>query len=454
MQERITPPDQSTPRLPPQNLEAEQSVLGAILLDNASMAKAMEMLTEDDFYRTAHRKIYMAMLELSEHGEVVDQITLSEHLRTKGELETVGGSAYLAELVQAVPTAANARYHCRIVRDKALLRGLISTSTEVISRGYEGTAPIDDLLDFAERSVFSLAQGKLGRSFIRLKEIIKDSLDFVDVLSKRDHKTVTGVPTGFIELDELTAGLQPSDLVVIAARPSMGKTSLALGIAQHAAIKHGHVVGIFSLEMAKAQLVLRMLSSEARVDSHALRIGRLQKEDWWRLADAAGKLEQAPIFIDDSGTLTVQQMRGKARRLKAEQKRLDLLIVDYLQLMQGRSDAESRQQEISDISRSLKALAKELDVPVVALSQLSRAVESRKPPIPMLADLRESGAIEQDADVVIFIYRDEVYDADSEKKGIADILVKKHRNGPTGDRQLVFLDKFAKFENLEEDHTV
>lgn len=396
----------------------------------------------------------MAMLELSEHGEVVDQITLSEHLRMKGELETVGGSAYLAELVQAVPTAANAKYHCRIVRDKALLRGLISTSTEVISRGYEGTAPIDDLLDFAERSVFSLAQGKLGRSFIRLKEIIKDSLDFVDVLSKRDHKTVTGVPTGFIELDELTAGLQPSDLVVIAARPSMGKTSLALGIAQHAAIKHGHVVGIFSLEMAKAQLVLRMLSSEARVDSHALRIGRLQKEDWWRLADAAGKLEQAPIFIDDSGTLTVQQMRGKARRLKAEQKRLDLLIVDYLQLMQGRSDAESRQQEISDISRSLKALAKELDVPVVALSQLSRAVESRKPPIPMLADLRESGAIEQDADVVIFIYRDELYDADSEKKGIADILVKKHRNGPTGDRQLVFLDKFAKFADLEEDHTV
>jgi replicative DNA helicase len=454
MQERVTPPDQSMPRLPPQNLEAEQSVLGAILLENESMAKAMEILTEDDFYRTAHRKIYLAMLELSDHGEVIDQITLSEHLKMKGELETVGGSAYLAELVQAVPTAANVKYHCRIVRDKALLRGLISTSTEVISRGYEGTSPIDDLLDFAERSVFSLAQGKLGRSFIRLKEIIKDSLDFVDVLSKRDHKTVTGVPTGFIELDDLTAGLQPSDLVVIASRPSMGKTSLALGIAQHAAIKHGHVVGIFSLEMAKAQLVLRMLSSEAHVDSHALRIGRLQKEDWWRLADAAGKLEQAPIFIDDSGTLTVQQMRGKARRLKAEQKRLDLLIVDYLQLMQGRSDAESRQQEISDISRSLKALAKELDVPVVALSQLSRAVESRKPPIPMLADLRESGAIEQDADVVIFIYRDEVYDADSEKKGIADILIKKHRNGPTGDRQLVFLDKFAKFENLEEDHAV
>ncbi|WP_447979511.1 replicative DNA helicase [Candidatus Nitrospira bockiana] len=450
----ISRADESQPRLPPQNLEAEQSILGAILLDNSAMAKAMELITEEDFYRSAHKRIYHAMQTLSEQGEVIDHITLTEHLKTRGELESVGGSAYLAELLDAVPTAANIRYHCRIVRDKALLRGLITTSTDIIERGYEETAPVDDLLEYAERTVFSLAQGKLGRSFIRVKEIIKESLDYVDVLSKRDQKTVTGVPTGFVELDELTAGLQPSDLVVIAARPSMGKTSLALGMAQHAAVKHGYVVGIFSLEMSKAQLVLRMLSSEARVDSHALRTGRLQKEDWWRLAEAAGKLEQAPIFIDDSGALTVQQMRGKARRLKAEQKRLDLIIVDYLQLMQGRSDAESRQQEISDISRSLKALAKELNVPVIALSQLSRAVESRKPPIPMLADLRESGAIEQDADVVIFIYRDEVYDSESEKKGIADILVKKHRNGPTGDRQLVFLDKFAKFENLEEHHTV
>lgn len=448
----MSPPDQSDPKLPPQNLEAEQSVLGAILLDNASMAKAMEILTEDDFYRTAHRKIYTAMLDLSEHGEVIDQITLTEHLKIKGELESVGGSAYLAELVQVVPTAANIKYHCRIVRDKALLRGLISTSTEVISRGYDGTASVDDLLDYAERSVFSLAQGKLGRSFSRLKDIIKESLDLVDTLHKRG-KAVTGVPTGFHDLDELTAGLQPSDLVVIAGRPSMGKTSLALGIAQHAAIKHNQKVGIFSLEMSKEQLVLRMLSSEASVDSHRLRIGKLQKEDWWRLAEAAGRLEQAPIFIDDTGALTVQQMRGKARRLKAENG-LDLLVVDYLQLMQGRSDAESRQQEISDISRSLKALAKELNVPVVALSQLSRAVESRKPPIPMLADLRESGAIEQDADVVVFIYRDEVYNPDSEEKGIAQIMVKKHRNGPTGDVKLTFLDKFAKFGDFSDREVV
>ncbi len=383
----MTPPDLSDPRLPPQNLEAEQSVLGAILLENTAMSKAMEVLTEDDFYKTAHRKIYLAMLDLSEHGEVIDQITLTEHLKGQGQLESVGGAAYLAELVQAVPTAANVRYHCKIVRDKALLRGLIGTSTEVITRGYDGTGSVDDLLDYAERSVFGLAQGKLGRSFTELKHVIRESLDLVDALSKRKEK-ITGVPTGFYDLDDLTAGLQASDLIVIAGRPSMGKTSLALGMAQHAAIHHRKSVGIFSLEMSKAQLVLRMLSSEAHVDSHFLRTGKLQKEDWWRLAEAAGRLEQAPIFIDDSGALTVQQMRGKARRLKAEHG-LDLLIVDYLQLVQGRSDAESRQQEISDISRSLKALAKELNVPVLALSQLSRAVESRKPPIPMLADLRE-----------------------------------------------------------------
>ncbi len=444
--------DLSEPRLPPQNLEAEQSVLGAILLENAAMANVMEVLTEEHFYRTGHRKIYVAMLELSEQGEVIDQITLTERLKAKGDLESVGGAASLAELVQAVPTAANVKYHCKIVRDKALLRGLITTSTDIITRGYDGTAPVDELLDFAERSVFSLSQGKVGRSFSQVSHIIKESLDLVDRLSKQ-QAGVTGVPTGFYDLDDITAGLQPSDLVVIAGRPSMGKTSLALGMAQHAAIHAGSTVGIFSLEMSNAQLVLRMLSSEAHVDSHALRTGRLQKEDWWRLAEAAGHLEQARIFIDDSGALTVQQMRGKARRLKAEVG-LDLLIIDYLQLMQGRSDVESRQQEISDISRSLKALAKELNIPIVALSQLSRAVEARKPPIPVLADLRESGAIEQDADVVMFIYREELYDPQSEKKGIADILIRKHRNGPTGERQLFFHEKYAKFENLEHRESV
>ncbi len=441
----MTTTDLSDPRLPPQNLEAEQSILGAILLDNGGINKAMEVLTTEDFYRTAHRRIYQAMLDLSEQGEVIDQITLTERLKTKGELEAVGGAAFLAELVQAVPSAANIKYHCKIVRDKALLRGLIQTSTEVISRGYDGNAQVDDLLNFAEQSVFSLSQGKLGRAFTWVKHVVDDTIDQINQLSLQNGRVPT-VPTGFRDLDDLTGGLQPSDLVVIAGRPSMGKTSLALGIAQHAALHDKKVVGIFSLEMSKEQLVMRMLCSEARVDMHAVRNGKLTALEMQKqVIPSADRLYKAPIYIDDSGALTVQQMRGKARRLKAEQKSLGLLVVDYLQLMQGRTDAESRQQEISDISRSLKALAKELDIPIVALSQLSRAVENRQDKKPVLADLRESGAIEQDADLVIFIYRDELYNPDTEDKGIAQILVRKHRNGPTGDVRLTFLDKYAKF---------
>jgi replicative DNA helicase len=446
-------PDLSSPRLPPQNLEAEQSVLGAILLQNEALAKVMDLLTEEDFYRTAHRKIYRGMLELDERNEAIDQVTLTEHLKGKGELESVGGSAFVAELVMLVPTASNARYHAKIVRDKSVLRGLVNTSTDIITSAYDGTASVEELLDSAERSVFSLAQGRLGRSFTTMKEAISKSVDLIDRFYS-GQQTVTGVPTGFTDLDEKLSGLQPSDLVIIAGRPSMGKTSLALGMAVRAAVKHQKKVGIFSLEMSKEQLGLRMLSSEARLDSHALRNGRLQKEDWRRLTEAAARLESAPIFIDDSGALTVQQMRGKARRLQKEQKGLDLLLVDYLQLMQGRSDAESRQQEISDISRSLKSLAKELQMPVVALSQLSRAVESRTDKRPMLADLRESGAIEQDADVVIFIYRDEVYNPETEDKGIADILVSKHRNGPTGRIRLHFHEQFASFEDLARGESV
>lgn len=433
-------------RVPPQNLDAEQAVLGAILLDNAALNKAVELITDEDFYRGAHRGVYQAMVELLERNEVVDQVTLTEFLKTKGQLDSVGGAAYVAELVQAVPSASNIRYHCKIVREKALLRGLIRTATEIVTRGYEETGQTDNLLEYAEREIFRLTQGKLGRSFIQINQIIKESVDLVDQLYNRKER-ITGVPTGFQVLDDLTAGFQPSDLIIIAGRPSMGKTSLALGIAEHAAIQANLKVGIFSLEMSKAQLVLRMLSSQARLDSHALRTGQLTEKDWQPLCYAAARLEEAPIFIDDSGNLTVQQMRGKARRLKAEHG-LDLLIIDYLQLMQGRNDSESRQQEISDISRALKGLAKELEIPIVALSQLSRAVESRKPPIPVLADLRESGAIEQDADVVMFIYRDEVYNPDTEEKGIAEILIRKHRNGPTGDRRLYFHEKYASFENL------
>jgi len=439
--------DLSDLRLPPQNLDAEQSVLGAIMLDNSSLSKAFEVITEEDFYRGAHRMIYHAMVELSDSNEVVDQITLTAQLKSKGQLEQVGGGAYVAELVQAVPSASNIRYHCKIVREKALLRGLIRTATEVVTRGYEEVGQSDDLLEYAEREIFQLAQGRLGRSFVPVNQIIKESIEIVDRLYNKKEK-ITGVPTGFRVLDDITAGFQASDLIIIAGRPSMGKTSLALSIAEHAAIRAEKSIGIFSLEMSKAQLVLRMLSSQAHLDSHALRTGQLTEKDWVSLCHAADQLERAKIFIDDSGALTVQQMRGKARRLMAEHG-LDLLIIDYLQLMQGRSDSESRQQEISDISRSLKALAKELNIPVVALSQLSRAVENRTDKRPVLSDLRESGAIEQDADVVMFIYRDEVYNPDTEEKGIADILVRKHRNGPTGDRQLFFQERFAKFTGLD-----
>jgi replicative DNA helicase len=382
-------------RVPPQNLEAEQSVLGAILLDNAALNRSMEIVSEEDFYRTAHQLVYRSMVALSERNQPVDQITLTDYLRGTGELEQIGGASFIAELVQMVP----------------------------------------------------IAQGHLGGSFTPVSSIIQDSVEIVDRLYSRQEK-ITGVPTGFTDLDNLLAGLQASDLIIVAGRPSMGKTSLALGMAEQAALKGNAVVGIFSLEMSRAQLVLRMLSSQAHLDSHAVRTGQLKGPDWVALTEAAGKLEQAKIFIDDSGNLSVQQMRGKARRLKSEHG-LDLLIIDYLQLMDGKSSSESRQQEISDISRALKALAKELDIPVVALSQLSRAVENRTDKRPMLADLRESGAIEQDADVVMFIYRDEVYNPDSEDKGIANILVRKHRNGPIGEVDLQFHDRYASFNNLD-----
>lgn len=440
-------PEISDVRVPPQNLEAEQSVLGAILLDNAAMNRSMEILSDEDFYRTANQMVYRSMVGLSERTQPVDQITLTDYLRGTGELDQVGGASYIAELVQMVPSAANIRYHCQIVREKSLLRGLVRTATDVVMKAYEGTTKTDELLEFAEREIFRLAQGHLGGAFVPVSRTVLDSIELIDKLYD-GKKKITGVPTGFTELDELLSGLQPSDLIIVAGRPSMGKTSLALGMAEQAALKGNAVVGIFSLEMSRSQLVLRMLSSQAHLDSHAVRSGQLKPHDWVALTDAAGKLAQARIFIDDSGNLNVQQMRGKARRLKSEHG-LDLLIIDYLQLMDGKSSSESRQQEISDISRALKALAKELDIPVVALSQLSRAVENRTDKRPMLADLRESGAIEQDADVVMFIYRDEVYYPDSDEKGIATILVRKHRNGPIGDVNLQFHAQYAKFNNLD-----
>ncbi len=439
--------DESIAKLPPQSLEAEQSVLGAILLDNHSLNKAVEILSQDDFYREAHRRIFRGMLDLSERNEAIDLITLAEHLKQQNVLEEIGGVGYLASLVQAIPTAANIQHHSRIVHEKGVLRDLIQASTEIVTQGLEGGRNADELLDQAEQRIFSISQASHRRSFVPLKDVVTSGIHLIDELFSKKSE-ITGLPSGFHDLDRMTAGFQPSDLIIIAGRPSMGKTSLALDVALHAAIHKDAVVAVFSLEMSKEQLVLRMLSSEGNVDSHHIRTGQLERDEFHKILDAAERLSAAKIFIDDSGALSALEMRAKARRLKSEAG-LDLVIVDYLQLMRGRSDSESRQQEISDISRSLKALAKELSVPVLALSQLSRAVESRKPPRPLLADLRESGAIEQDADLVIFIYReDQYYPETTEKQGIAEIIIGKHRNGPTGEVELSFLDQYAKFGSL------
>jgi replicative DNA helicase len=436
-------------RVPPQHVEAEEFVLGAILLDNQALNKVLEVLSPNAWYREAHRKIFQAMIDLSETNEAIDQITVCEQLRRRNELEQVGGAAYLAQLVAQVPTAANVRHHARIVQDKSLLRNLITVATDIVASGYQDVEKVDDLIDQAERKIFELAERRMRQSFIPVRQIVKGTFEMIERLYER-KELVTGVPTGFADLDKMTAGLQPSDLIILAGRPSMGKTALALNMAQHAATKCNETVAIFSLEMSKEQLVLRMLCSEARVDAHKLRSGFLAREDWRKLTDAASRLSESKIFIDDTPGLTVLEMRAKARRLKAEH-RLALVIVDYLQLMRGRGGADNREQEISDISRSLKGLAKELSVPVVALSQLSRAVETRGgDKKPQLSDLRESGAIEQDADVVMFVFREEVYRQDENNRGVAEILVRKQRNGPTGEVALTFLDRYTRFEDASD----
>ena len=438
-------------KIPPQHLEAEEFVLGAILIDNQAMNKVLEVLSPSAWYREAHRKIFQAMIELTEVNEAIDQVTVSECLRRRNELDQIGGAAYLAKLVAQVPTAANVRHHAKIVQEKALLRNLITVATDIVASGYRDSEKVEDLIDQAERSIFEIAERKMRPSFVPVREIVKASFETIERLYEKKER-VTGVPTGFTDLDEMTSGLQPSDLIIVAGRPSMGKTALALSIAQYAAIEKRETVAIFSLEMSKEQLVLRMLCSEARVDAHKLRSGFLGRTDWPKLTSAAGRLAEAPIYIDDSPAMTVLEMRAKARRLKAE-RGLGLVIVDYLQLMRGRGGADNREQEISDISRSLKALAKELAIPVIALSQLSRAVETRGgDKKPQLSDLRESGAIEQDADVVMFIFREEVYRQTEENRGVADILLRKQRNGPTGEFQMAFIDRYTRFENLETAH--
>jgi replicative DNA helicase len=435
-------------RLPPQSLEAEVSVLGGVLLENEALNRVLEVVNEGDFYREAHRRIFSALLHLYERNEPADLITLSEVLKKRDALEEVGGIEYLNSLVNSVPTAANIAYYAKIIKEKSILRKLINRATEIINLGYGDAGDVDEFLDRAERLIFEISEDRVRPSFFPIKDIIKASFKTIENLYEK-KQLITGVPSGFTKLDDLTSGLQPSDLIIVAGRPSMGKTALALNITQHAAIEGGIPSAIFSLEMAKEQLALRLLCSEAKVDAHRLRGGFLSETDWPKLTRAAGSLSEAPIFIDDTPGLTVLEMRAKSRRLKAEHN-LGLVVVDYLQLMRGRANSETREQEISDISRSLKALAKELRLPVIALSQLNRKVEDRGDKRPQLADLRESGAIEQDADVIIFLYRDEVYNRseDNPHKGKAEIIVGKQRNGPTDKFELAFLDKYTCFENL------
>ncbi len=439
--------DPSILKVPPQNLEAEQSVLGGILLENGALNPVLEIMAGSDFYSDAHRKIFGGILELSDRNQPVDLITLSNHLRDKKQLDAVGGVVYLSQLVDNVPSAANIGHYARIVKEKSVLRNLIGTATEILNRTYGAGADVDSVLDEAEHAIFEISQNKIKPSFYPLKDIIKDSFRTIERLYER-KELITGVATGFTKLDEMTSGLQRSDLVIIAGRPSMGKTAFALNIAQYCSVEDGVPVAVFSLEMAKEQLAMRMLSSEARVDSQKIRKGFLGEADWPKLTTAAGRLSEARLFIDDTPSISVLEMKAKSRRLKAEHG-LGLIVLDYLQLMKGSDYADTREQEISEISRSLKGLAKELNVPVVALSQLNRKVEDRTSRRPQMADLRESGAIEQDADVILFLYRDEVYNKseDNPEKGFAEVIIGKQRNGPVGTVKLVFQEKFTRFEN-------
>ncbi|MDO8507493.1 MAG: replicative DNA helicase [bacterium] len=437
-------------RIPPHNEEAEVSVLGSILLEKDAIIKVADILTEDDFYSEAHRRIYGMMIELFEHHQPIDLVTLTNKLTEKQLLEGVGGAGYISTLVNSVPSAANIVHYAKIIADKALLRRLIESSNDIASMAYNEKDDTSRVLDEAEQKIFKVAEKHLKGKFIPIKSILEDSFERIDDLHK-DKEKLRGVPTGFPELDNILAGLQPSDLIVIAARPSVGKTSLALNIAEHVAGGEGISVALFSLEMSKEQLVDRLLASEAKIDSWKLRTGNLDDSDFPKIGKAMATLSEAPFFIDDSPLINVLEMRTKARRLQSE-KGLGLIIVDYLQLMQGRN-SENRVQEISEISRSLKGLARELNVPIIALSQLSRNLESRPDKRPMLSDLRESGSIEQDADVVLFIYRDDLYNPETEKKGIAEIIVRKHRNGPTGSIELLFKQEQTAFRSLDKKHS-
>src|SRR3990167_2065279 len=436
----------SSLKMPPHNHEAECAVLGAVLIDNDSINKVLEILSPEDFYREAHSHIFRAMISLSEKNEPTDFVTVTNTLTSAHLLDMVGGASYLSSLADSIPSSANVVAYAKIIREKSILRRLIEAASTIATSGYEGAEEAESLLDHAERMIFDISENRARASFYAAKDIVKDSFKKIEELFE-NKKEVTGLATGLTDFDRITCGLQGGDLIIIAARPSMGKTALAINMAEHISLNEHKTVAIFSLEMSKEQIVTRMLCSQSRIDSSKLRKGELSDRDWPALTRAGGDLSEVNLFVDDPPPPTVLEMRAKARRLKKE-KGLDLLIVDYLQLVRGSGFNNNREQEISEISRSLKALAKELHVPVVALSQLNRAVENRNNRRPQLADLRESGAIEQDADLITFIYRDEVYDPNSPDRGVAELIVGKQRNGPTGMCRMAFLNQYTRFENL------
>ncbi len=432
--------------LPPQNLDAEYNVLGAVFIDNDSLPKLLEIISIDDFYRASHQKIFAAMVELFEKSEPIDLLTLSERLRKNKHLEEVGGTDYLASLEENTATSAQVTYHGKIIREKKILRQLIKSATQIVSDSYQESGDVDEILDGAEKSIFQIAEKKVKVGFVPIKKILFDSFEEIEKLYDK-KQFITGVPSGFTDLDNKTTGFQPSDLIIVAGRPSMGKTALTLNMARNAAVDGGVPVAFFSLEMSKEQLGLRLLCSEARVDSNKAKTGYLAREDWGKLTNAGGRLTDAPLYIDDAAGISVLDVRARARRLMSE-KGLGMIMIDYLQLMRGSSKSESRQLEISEMTRSLKALAKELNVPMIVLSQLSRKPEERTDKRPVLSDLRESGAIEQDADVVLFVHREEFYNADCDRPGVADIIIGKQRNGPIGTVELSFGKEFTRFDNL------
>jgi replicative DNA helicase len=440
-------------RVPPQNIEAEMSVLGSLMLDKNAIIKIADLVRPDDFYKDAHRLIYETMLELFEEREPIDVLSLSNKLEEKKQIESVGGSSYLTELVNSVPTASNIVHYAKVVQKKSLLRKLISAAAEIVELGYEEAEDVEKVLDEAEQKLFKVSQKYVKADFVPIKTYLEAAFNRIDELHKGD-RDIRGVPTGFQDLDNILAGLQKSDLVILAARPSIGKTTLALDMARNVAVKNKIPVGIFSLEMSSDQLIDRMLAAEARVDAWRIRTGKLRsgtdEDDFQKIGEAMGVLSEAPIFIDDSARANVMEMRTLARRLQAEHN-LGLIIIDYLQLMEGRS-SDNRVQEVSEISRSLKGLARELNIPVLALSQLSRAVENRSPQVPKLSDLRESGSIEQDADVVMFLYREDREKPETPNKNIVQVIVSKHRNGPLGTANLYFNDAITSFSSLEKKH--